>query len=198
MVADPVLFQPVVPPEVIAAFRAAPAHMVAEILNGDLSLMPRPRPAHAAASTSLSGGLWGPFQRGQGGPGGWILLDEPELRLGPLPDVAVPDIAGWHRERLHATVFAPGAPAGITVAPDWVCEVLSPSTEGVDRARKLPIYAREGISHVWLLDPELHTLEVFRLESGRWVVAGVYLGDEKVRAEPFDAIELELSALWQP
>ncbi len=198
MVADPALFQPVVPPEVIAAFRDAPAHMVAEIFNGALSLMSRPRPAHAAAASALGEELGPPFRRGRGGPGGWILLDEPELRLGPLPDVAVPDIAGWHRERLPATVFAPGAPAGITIAPDWVCEVLSRSTEAVDRATKLPIYAREGISHVWLLDPELHTLEVFRLESGRWVVAGVFHGDGKVRAEPFDAIELDLSALWQP
>lgn len=199
MVADPLLHgQSALRPEVIAGYRQAPEHMVAEIVNGELSLMSRPRPTHATASTSLTGELWGPFQRGRGGPGGWIILDEPELHLGPLPDVLVPDLGGWHRDRLSDVVFAPGAPVGIGVVPDWICEVLSPSTEAFDRAEKMPIYAREGVGHAWLLDPELQTLEVFRLERERWVVAAVYRGEAKVRAEPFDAIELELSTLWRP
>lgn len=110
----------------------------------------------------------------------------------------MPDLAGWHRDRLPEDVFAPGAPVGITIAPDWVCEVLSPSTEATDRAEKMPIYAREKVAHAWLLDPELRTLEVFRLERGMWVVATVVRGDVTVRAEPFDVMALDLGALWRP
>lgn len=185
-------------PEVIAGFRSAPPHMTAEIIAGELRLLPRPGPAHANAASTLGEELGPPFRRGRGGPGGWIFLDEPELHLGPTPDVLVPDLAGWRRERLPESVFAQGAPGGITVAPDWVCEVLSPATEATDRAEKLPLYAREGVSHAWLIDPELKTLEVFRLERGMWVVAAVARGDAPVRAEPFDAIALDLSALWRP
>jgi Uma2 family endonuclease len=185
-------------PEVIEGYRNAPPHMVAEILAGELHLMPRPRPAHAGAASALGEELGPPFRRGRGGPGGWIFLDEPELHLGPTPDVAVPDLAGWHRARLPEAVFAAGAPVGITVVPNWVCEVLSPSTEATDRAEKMPIYAREKVTHTWLVDPELRTLEVFRLERGMWVVAAVFRGDAEVKAEPFDAIALELGALWRP
>ncbi len=184
--------------DVVEGYRNAPENMVAEILAGALSLMPRPRPSHAGAASALGEELGPPFRRGRGGPGGWVLLDEPELHLGAMPDVVVPDLAGWHRSRLPPSVFQASAPAAIVVAPDWVCEVLSPSTEAIDRAEKMPIYAREKVSHAWLLDPELRTLEVFRLEGARWVVAAVFRGDSAVRAEPFDAIELELSALWQP
>ena len=198
MVADPSFRCATLSPEVIAAYRDAPSHLVAEIVNGALSLMPRPRPGHATTSTALGGELWAPFQRGRGGPGGWIILDEPELRLGPLPDVLVPDLAAWRRERVPAEVFAPGAPVGITIAPDWVCEVLSPSTEAFDRAEKMPIYAREGVCHAWLVDPELRTLEVFELAHSRWTVAAVYRGSAVVRATPFDAIEIDLTALWEP
>ena len=185
-------------PEVIEGYRNAPPHMVAEILAGELHLMPRPRPAHAGAASALGEELGPPFRRGRGGPGGWIFLDEPELHLGPTPDVAVPDLAGWHSARLPEAVFAAGAPVGITVVPNWVCEVLSPSTEATDRAEKMPIYAREKVTHTWLVDPELRTLEVFRLERGMWVVAAVFRGDAEVKAEPFDAIALELGALWRP
>ena len=198
MVAPSWLAQTRLRSDVIAGYRDAPAHMVAEILGGELRLMPRPQPTHATAASVLGEELGPPFRRGKGGPGGWIFLDEPELHLGPLPDVVVPDLAGWHRDRLPEDVFAPGAPVGITIAPDWVCEVLSPSTEATDRAEKMPIYAREKVAHAWLLDPELRTLEVFRLERGMWVVAKVVRGDVTVRAEPFEAIELDLSALWRP
>ena len=181
--------------EVVEGYRNAPENMVAEILAGALSLMPRPRLRHARSATRLGGRLSGFDDPRPDDPGGWVILDEPELHLGPLPDVVVPDLAGWRIDRVPAG-FIDDAVAKL--APDWVCEVLSPSTEAIDRAEKMPIYAREKVSHAWLLDPELRTLEVFRLEGARWVVAAVFRGDGAVRAEPFDAIELELGALWQP
>ncbi len=140
----------------------------------------------------MGGELTFPFGRGRGGPGGWIILDEPELHLGAEPAILVPDLAGWRRERL------PSIPdqAYLTLAPDWICEVLSPSTGRFDRAEKLPLYAAENVRYAWLIEPLQHTLEVLRNESGRWLLLATHAGDAKVRAEPFDAIELELSALW--
>jgi Uma2 family endonuclease len=169
---------------------AAPANLVAELIHGVLHTHPRPASPHAAATTALSGELGAPFQRGKGGPGGWILLFEPELHLGE--HVFVPDLAGWRRERMPVIEDAPY----FTLAPDWVCEVLSASTVKVDRTEKLPIYAQHGVSHLWLVDPVLKTLEVLRLESGRWSILATHKDDAKIRADPFDAIELELGVLW--
>ena len=107
-------------------------------------------------------------------------------------DVVVPDLAGWRRERMPETPDA----AAIELAPDWVCEVLPLRTEAVDPAEKLPLYARAGVGHAWLVDPQLRTLEVFRLEAGAWRVAGTYRDAACVRADPFDAVELEFAALW--
>jgi len=169
---------------------AAPRHVVAEIIDGDLRLHPRPAVPHATAATVLGEELGPPFRRGRGGPGGWILLDEPELHLGT--DIVVPDMGGWRRERLNVLP----SKAYLTLAPDWICEVLSPSTTKTDRAEKLPIYAREGVLHAWLLDPLARILEVLRLERGKWTVLDVHKDDARVRAEPFDAFELELGVLW--
>jgi Uma2 family endonuclease len=138
----------------------------------------------------LGGMLFGPFRMGNGGPGGWIILDEPELHF--RDHVLVPDIAGWRRERMPEP---PNTPF-ITLAPDWICETLSPSTAIKDRTKKLPLYGKKGVGHIWLVDPILKTLEVFRLESNRWMLLGTFAGDDKVRAEPFDAIEIDLSVLW--
>ena len=169
----------------------APAHMVAEIIDGELSLMPRPAKPHAAAAAALGEELGPPFKRGRGGPGGWIILDEPEAHMGA--DVLVPNLAGWRRERMP--VLSNAEPY-FTLAPDWACEVLSPSTTASDRAQKLPIYARELVTHVWLVDPLQRTLEVLRREGTRWLILAVHRGDARVRAEPFDAIELDLAILW--
>ena len=169
---------------------AVPDNFVAEIIAGELYATPRPAMPHAHAASVLGIELGGPFHRGRNGPGGWVLLDEPELHFGE--DVLVPDIAGWRRERLPTVPAA----AYLTLAPDWVCEVLSPSTETIDRGQKLAVYARQGVSHAWLVDPLLETLEVLRLESQRWSVRMKHEGRANVRAEPFDAIELELAALW--
>jgi Uma2 family endonuclease len=168
----------------------APLHQVAEIIAGELYLHPRPAAPHAVAASALGEELGPPFKRGRGGPGGWLILDEPELHL--AADIVVPDLAGWHRERLPHV----GDDAYLTLAPDWICEVLSRSTEKVDRAGKLPIYAREGVRFAWLVNPLVRLLEVLRLESGKWLTLAVYRDDERVRAEPFDAIELELGVLW--
>jgi Uma2 family endonuclease len=177
-------------PATYADLEALPPNVVGEILSGILYANPRPALPHAAAATSLSEELGPPFHRGRGGPGGWIFLQEPELHFGD--DVLVPDVAGWRRERMPKLPEA----AYSSVAPDWLCEVLSPSTEGVDRGEKLPIYARERVAHVWLADPIVRTLEIFRLDGTTYRLVGTHRDDATVRAEPFEAIELELAALW--
>jgi len=169
----------------------APDHMVAEVIDGDLLLFPRPARPHAVASSALGEELGPPFKRGRGGPGGWIILNEPEFHFGE--DILVPDLAGWRRERMP--VITTEVPY-FSLSPDWLCEVLSPSTAAVDRVRKLPIYAREKVGHVWLVDPLLRTLEVLRRQERAWLVVATFQGDAKIRAEPFDAIELELGILW--
>ena len=168
---------------------AAPENKVAEILDGELFLSPRPAPRHLLASSRLGGALV-PFEDGQGGPGGWWILDEPELHFGE--DVVVPDLGGWRRERLPAIPDT----AFFSLAPDWVCEVLSPSTERVDRGRKLRIYAAAGVAHAWLVNPLERTLEVLRLRDGAWTIVAVCGGSDAVRIEPFEAIELALGRLW--
>ena len=167
-----------------------PDHKVAEIFDGELIVSPRPALRHAHASSCLGAILGPPFGLGSSGPGDWWMLDEPELHL--RDDIVVPDLAAWRRERLP---FVPDA-AYMTLAPDWACEVISPSTERMDRSRKMRIYAREGVRHLWLLDPLVRTLEVLRLENARWVVLATHGDSDVVRVEPFDAIEIGLSTLW--
>lgn len=167
-----------------------PDHLVAEIVEGELHASPRPAPRHALACAGLVGLLGPPFHYGRGGPGGWWILAEPELHL--EADVLVPDLAGWRCTRMPAlpdTAFFP-------LAPDWVCEVLSPSTAALDRAKKLEIYARESVGHAWLVDPLARTLEVLRLHDARWLIVGTRIGCDRVRAEPFAEIELALADLW--
>jgi Uma2 family endonuclease len=177
--------------------RKVPDHMVAEIIDGELFASPRPALPHALASSMIGTALGSAFGRGPGGaraasaPGGWWILDEPELHF--ADDVLVPDLAGWRRSRLPVI---PDAPA-MTLAPDWACEVISPSTAAIDRGRKMHVYAREGVAHLWVVDPILRTLEVYRLEGDRWVVASTHGGTEAVRAEPFDAISLDLTPWWR-
>jgi Uma2 family endonuclease len=168
----------------------APEHLVAEVLAGDLYTHPRPAGPNTEAASVLGMDLGGAFHRGRGGPGGWIILDEPELHLGP--DIMVPDLGGWRRARLPAVPNA----AHIELAPDWACEVLSPSTALVDRRLKLPIYAREKVQHVWLVDPAARSVEVFRLDGESYRLIVTHGEDEVVRLEPFAEIELELGPLW--
>jgi Uma2 family endonuclease len=169
---------------------ALPEHVVGEIVDGELHVSPRPAPVHSVAASAIGEELGPPFDRGRGGPGGWIILDEPELHLGE--DVLVPDLAGWRRAR------TPSLPddVGIATPPDWVCEVLSPSTERLDRRRKLAVYARNRVSHVWFVDALAQTLEVLRLDGDTYRIVLSAAGAERIRAEPFDAIELDLAILW--
>jgi Uma2 family endonuclease len=168
----------------------APEHMIAEIINGELRLTTRPGGPATAVNSNAYGELFAPFGRGRGGPGGWILLFEPELHMGD--EILVPDLAGWRRKRMK---MVPDA-AFFTVAPDWVCEVLSKSTEKTDRAEKLAIYAKFGVKHAWLIHPRQRTLEALRLREGKWLTLGVYKDFDRAKIEPFDAIEFDLGALW--
>ena len=172
-----------------------PDTKVAEIIDGQLIVNPRPASPHAYAATVLGSDVAGSFHGPPGpppAPGGWWILLEPELHLGN--DVLVPDGAGWRRERLP--VFP--KVAFFTAAPDWVCEIVSPSTGRTDRSAKMRLYAAAGIGHLWMVDPELETLEVYGLEAGRWVVLDVQAGDSVTRAAPFDAVDLRLGRWWVP
>jgi Uma2 family endonuclease len=168
--------------------RDVPDHFVAEMFDGDLYASPRPALPHANAAGALFAEIHKSFHRKS--LDGWVILFEPELHFGS--DVLVPDLAGWRRARLPSVP----AEAYLTLAPDWICEVLSTSTEAIDRGKKLRIYAREGVAHAWLVDPLAHTLELMSLETGWWAQLGRYESEAKVRAAPFDAVELELGTLW--
>jgi len=167
-----------------------PENMTGEIIDGEIVATPRPSPRHGRTASDLTIEIGSAYRFGRGGPGGWWILDEVEVRLGE--DILVPDISGWRRDRL------PDLPDTnwIEVPPDWVCEVLSPSTVRTDRVKKMPKYAQAGVPFLWLVDPELRTLEAFRLESGKWFLSQCFEGDDPVRAEPFQEIEIDLSLLW--
>jgi Uma2 family endonuclease len=167
----------------------APEHMVAELIDGVLYISPHPASLHALARSVLGASL-GRFQLEHDGPGGWWLVDQPEVHLGS--DVLVPDCAGWSRKRMPEFPDA----AFFTLAPDWVCEVLSPETEGLDRTKKLAVYARERVPHVWLVKPLTKTLEVFEFDPRGWLILAVHSGHGRVRAVAFDAVEIELARLW--
>jgi len=168
----------------------APEYMIAELIEGALHLHPRPAFPHALAGSVLGSEIGGPFHRGRGGPGGWWILDEPELHLGP--DVLVPDLAGWRRERMPVFPDAPWS----ALAPDWICEVLSPGTRRLDLTDKRRLYAAAGVPHLWFVDPLARTLEAFELRGGAWTLTAALRDDEEVRVPPFDAVAFPLAALW--
>jgi Uma2 family endonuclease len=169
---------------------AVPDPLVAEIINGALVTHPRPSATHALAHAALGSDLFGPFHRGKDGPGGWVILSEPELHLDG--HVLVPDMASWRRQRMPTIPDV----AALELVPDWICEILSPRTAATDRADKMPIYAALGTSHIWLVDPQTRTLEVYRLEALRYSLLDTWRDDAIVRADPFGAIEIELGVLW--
>ena len=171
---------------------ALPRSVAGELIGGVLYTFPRPRPRHQHAGTATSAALWGPFHHGRGGPGGWWILSEPGIALPELDvEEIAPDVAGWRKERM------PELPEGpITVAPDWACEVLSPSTRAHDQRIKRPLYAKAGVRWLWFIDVDARTLIASRLEGGRWLELGVWGDDDVARIEPFDAVELRLADLW--
>lgn len=172
---------------------AAPPGMIAELLDGDLYLQPRPAKPHAVTASVLGAELLRPFHLGRGGPGGWWIIFEPEIHLGA--QVLVPDLAGWRRAEVP--ILDTKQPHFEEV-PAWICEVLSPSTQAYDRVMKLRAYARAGVQFAWIVDPVGRTLEVFERFEERWILAAAHTGEEVVRARPFEAIELELPLLWLP
>ena len=168
----------------------APPHKVAEVIAGTLHTHPRPAMRHAGASSILGGSLVNPFSRGSGGPGGWWIVFEPELHLGE--DIVVPDLAGWRRETMPEYPDA----AYCTIAPDCVCEVLSPSTRRLDLNEKRDLYARKGVHHLWFVDPDARTLEAFALREGQWLLLATLVDDAPVSLPPYAAITFPLDALW--
>ncbi len=167
-----------------------PENTTGEIINGDLHVTLRPSRKHVYAATVLGDEIGSRYRAGRGGPGGWIVLIEPEIAFGK--HIIVPDLAAWKKKR-----FPIEEPHNwISAAPEWVCEILSPNTAPIDRTQKMPVYAQHRVSHAWLIDPILRTLELFKQESGRWIFVGAYAEAARVRAEPFAEIELDLRALW--
>ena len=169
-----------------------PENLTGEIINGRLYAQPRPAGPHTQAGAGLGMDIGGAYHRGRGGPGGWWILDEPEIHFIRDTEVLVPDLAGWRRERM------PRLPRDhrFEVVPDWVCEILSPSTAPKDRVTKMPVYARYGVPYLWLVDPLAHTLEAFALHDERWTVIGLFQEQDAVSVEPFTEIALELGGLW--
>lgn len=170
--------------------RAVPANLIAELVDGEIYTQARPASLHSRAASGISEELGPPFNRGRGGPGGWIILYEPELHLGS--NVLVPDLAGWRRERMPELPDVPY----FELAPDWLCEILSPYTALFDKRTKLPLYASHAVAHVCLTDPTERTREVLRLDGPSYRLDGVFGGDERARIPPFDAIEFDVGALW--
>jgi Uma2 family endonuclease len=172
---------------------ALPSHVKGEIIEGVLYTMTRPRGPHQRTARAVGGDLGGPFDTGKNGPGGWWILPEPGIELPNTPEIA-PDLAGWKRDRLPTLP----ADSSITVVPDWVCEILSPSTRRHDLLVKKPYYARLGVQHHWLIDLEARTVTAYRLESGHWLELGVYGDEQEASIEPFDAIRLDVASWWMP
>jgi Uma2 family endonuclease len=183
-------------PSVEAAFQATPMDLMAEILEGELHISPHPARPTLNALSNLSALLGMPFVFGRGGTGGWVILKWPEIHLGPRPDKLVPDLAGWTRERMPDAVGQDETLAHYDLVPDWVCEILSEHTRSRDKGQKMRIYARDGVRHLWHVDPLARTLEIFRLQENQWVLVHSFTGEARVRAEPFEALELELALVW--
>jgi Uma2 family endonuclease len=173
-----------------ADLEKVPPHLVAEIIHGVLETHPRPVGRHGVAQGALQGEIYNPYQRGRGGPGGWLFIPEPQLHLGA--HVLVPDVAGWKRERLPDVPKTPG----ITTAPDWVCEVLSPATAKRDRGAKQAIYAEFGISYFWVVDPANRLIDAYQLVAGKWMLLGSVGGDDEVSLPPFEAARFTLDLLF--
>jgi Uma2 family endonuclease len=169
-----------------------PENMTGEIIDGELIVTPRPARRHVHAASALGSRVSAPYQFGEGGgPGGWIIYFEPEIHFGDK-DIVVPDLAGWRKERLTTLPEE----HRFMVSPDWICEILSPNTAQNDRILKMRLFARHLVPYTWLIDPALRTLEVFKLESGRWVLLDAFAKNEKICAEPFQEIEIDLDNLW--
>jgi len=171
-----------------------PERAIGELFDGQLHAQSRPALPRVHAHSTVGGKLFNPFHDGIGGPGGWVIYSEPEIHFTLDLDVAVPDLAGWRRER--KLKFPTGHK--IELVPDWICEILSPSTRSIDREIKMPLYARYGVSYLWLVEPIEHVVDAYRLQDGEWVAVGRYTGTTQAAIPPFDAVPLDLGSLWMP
>jgi Uma2 family endonuclease len=187
------MLKPSAKPATYEDLRALPDNLVGELIDGTLYAQPRPATPHTAVASGLGFDIGGPFDRGRGGPGGWIILGEPELHLGR--HVVVPDLAGWRTDRLPREAMQS---AFVTIAPDWVAEVASPSTTRHDRGRKMPLYAREGVGYLWLVDPIACVIESFERTGDLWLWLGFWGDETEAKIPPFDAVPLDLMKLWEP
>lgn len=172
--------------------RALPENVTGEIIAGELHTQPRPAGPHTLVASGLGMDLGAPFDRGRGGPGGWIFAAEPELHLDE--DVLVPDLAAWRVERLPSEARVG---TSFSVVPDWVAEVASPSTTQRDRLIKVPVYASRGVPHLWLVEPVEGRVEAYELNAGRWVWLGTWADERAAAIPPFDAVPLDLIRLWE-
>jgi len=188
------MLQPAHRPTLYETLEALPEGVTGEILNGQLYTQSRPSGLHGQVALDLAIGVGAPYGKGIGGPGGWWICPEPELHFVRDTEVAVPDLAGWRHERM------PYLPEGhrFEVVPDWVCDILSPSTKKKDRETKMPLYACYGVQYAWLIDPVKHVLEVYQLDTGTWVEIGRFAGANQVRVPPFKAVFIDLKGLWLP
>ena len=171
---------------------ALPEGLRGEIIDGQLYTQPRPAPRHAVAASNLLAELIGPYSRGKAGPGGWWIVIEPELHFVRDVEVMVPDVAGWRRTRM------PSLPTDqrYEVYPDWICEVLSPSTCSKDREIKMPLYAKYGVTDAWVIDPVAGTLEAYQRSGSEWTQLGTYGAEVVVSAQPFEAARFRVGDLW--
>jgi Uma2 family endonuclease len=183
----------IIPSATPADLEALPRTWRGEIIDGTLYAFPRPRSRHAYIELTLGAELHNPFHHGRGGPGGWWILPEPGIELPRSPEVS-PDLAGWRRERMPRL---PPPKEPVTIVPDWLCEILSPSTSSYDNIVKRRFYADIGVGHIWYVDPVRRELEVCRLVEGKWLQLGIFGAEEKVRAEPFEALEIDLADWWE-
>ncbi len=177
-------------PEINQDVIDTPSHLVAELIDGRLYTRSRPASRHAFAETALASILNPPLHFSRGGPGGWWILFEPELQLGE--NILVPDLAGWRRQRMSQLPDIDET----YIVPDWICEVLSPSTLSFDLGRKSDIYARAGVDYMWLVDPNTYSLEAFKLQGSDWELIDSLYGDVPVSLPPFEEISFDLGDLW--
>jgi Uma2 family endonuclease len=175
------------------AIEALPEGITGEILHGQLHTQPRPAAPHALAASNLGAELLGPYSRGRDGPGGWWIIDEPELHFLRNTEILVPDLAGWRRARMTEIP----RDQRFEVVPDWICEILSPATRSKDREIKMPLYARYGVAHAWLIDPDTQTLEAFQLRGAEWAQVAVCGAEDTVAAAPFEAAGFRVADLWR-
>ncbi len=179
-------------PATAADLARLPPDMRAEIINGEIVQKANPSAEHADAQGGALAHLRGQYHHRSGGdkPGGWWILPEVEIELAPH-EVYRPDIAGWRRDCMPER---PGMP--VKSRPNWICEVLSPSDASNDLVKKLRVYHQSHVAHYWIIDPQNETLTVLRWTPEGYLAALTAGRTDRVRAEPFETVELPVGVLF--